>query len=201
MIDKLKKLLSSKKEDDESSGDDKMSQIKEAPKKRETKLVRVVKKINEPYDYQTFIEVFIYSKTTYIHEDFDKYYEGLSQALQQLFDISLQEPEFSKRSLWGLLHQTVYSYLDVKTPMSNYLEAGLLFKQIEESGSEEKIMAQIEAVDEEFNIFKDKHKELTLTLFTELFGKSDKVFSSQHLKDIGFDDSTQPDDSDYYDYW
>ena len=129
MIDLLKKLFSSPKES-------KPKVKKATPKKRKTQIVRSVNKLNEPYDFNTFIEVFIYTTQTYVHEDFDKYYEGLFKSLEKLFSTNIKTPEdHAKYSLWNLMKSTINSYLEAQTPMSNYIEAGLLMKRIRESGS------------------------------------------------------------------
>ena len=163
-----------------------------------------VARLKRPYDFRVLIEVYIYTRRkNYVHPDFLVYYNGLLQALQRAFDIQLK-PEglvFRQRILWGLFENTVLSLLQITSPWSGYLEAGLVLKKLDESGVNGQEVHRASAIIGKSNTDSEAaHRDMLYALFVAIYGECNKVLTSEELLLAGFDDSKEPDIKDYYDY-
>ena len=156
-----------------------------------------------PYDYHVLIEVFIRSRrTTFAHADFQNYYKGLLAALEAQFGFRMSDVDlsFNQRVLWGLFNNTLRSLLEVGTPWDWYLEASLLHRKIEESGEPDReVMAATERIFQATSASTAAHYEMLDALFRAIFGTVDRVVTSEELAVAGFDDSQEPQFSDYLD--
>ncbi len=163
-----------------------------------------VARLTRPYDFRVLIEVSVHTRRkNYVHPDFLVYYNGLLQALQRAFDIQLK-PEglvFRQRILWGLFENTVLSLLQITSPWSGYLEAGLVLKKLDESGVNGQEVHRASAIIGKSNTDSEAaHRDMLYALFVAIYGECNKVLTSEELLLAGFDDSKEPDIKDYYDY-
>lgn len=163
-----------------------------------------VARLTRPYDYRGFIEAYIYTqRDDFIHRDFSAYYTSLLDALQEQFGIKLSHEglAFNQRVLWMLFQSTVRSLLRITNPWANYLEAGLLHQKLAESGELGRVIDRSSAIIFDVNkVSEAAHREMLDSLFIAIFGECHRVVTSDELAASGFDDSKEPDISDYYDH-
>lgn len=163
-----------------------------------------VARLPRPYDYRAFIDAYVYSqRRDYVHPDFGKYYTSLLHALEKQFGIRLAHDPLSGRklALWSLFHNTVSSLLQIRTPWSDYLEAGLIVSTLESSGEAGRtVMEQSARIDQSVAQSESAHRGMLHALFVAIFGPVDRVVTSEDLRRDGFDDSKEPDLADYDDY-
>lgn len=152
------------------------------------------------YDYRQLVLTYIQTmRNDHIHADFKNYYARLLTLLEQVFEVDFSSPPSSQRALWMLFQATVSSYLSLRTPWSNFLEAGLIVKRIEQLGSQgEKIFQLSTQIEELEQSSREAHLQLIYELFERIYGKRDLVVTSQDLKARGFDDSKEPQITDYW---
>lgn len=160
---------------------------------------------NKRYTYKEFIQAYIAGeRNSYVHEDFKNYYVGLFNALKNLFGIHFTRddlPQFPENNdllpnthrshALHLFHPTIRSYLAIWTPFSGFLEAGGLLEVFQVYG------LRINQIAEEN---RKAHLEMLDGLFRKIYGEVDKVFTSEDLMNMGFDDSKEPKIEDYFDY-
>jgi hypothetical protein len=167
-------------------------------------MVYYIARMKRPYDYRVLIEAYIYTqRKDFVHSDFTNYYASLLKALQTRFGIRLSRDglSFDQRVLWSLFANTVGSLLKITSPWSGYLEAGLLHKKLEESGEPGTVVYRASKVIGEANTASDAaHREILYALFHAIFGQCQLVVTSEELREVGFDDSKEPDISNYHDY-
>lgn len=163
-----------------------------------------VEHLKRPYDFRALIEAFIYTRRSYVHDDFTNYYTGLLHALEGLFSIRLSDEglSFSQRVLWTLFSGTTSSLLQITHPWEWYLEAGLLHRKLEESGEPGRAVDRASVtIIEACKVSAAAHREMLCALFVAIFGECSRVVTSEELAAAGFDDSREPNISDYYDYF
>ena len=164
-----------------------------------------VARLKRPYNVRVLIEAYIYTKREdFCHTDFTTYYSGLLEALEKLFDICLSEEglTFDQRILWKLFKSTVKSFLQITNPWSPFMEATLLVRKLEASGEPGKVVEQASAVIQEANkVSGAAHHDILEALFSTIFGEHPQEVTSEELLQAGFDDSQEPDISDYWKYW
>src|SRR4051794_22441218 len=96
-----------------------------------------VKRLARPYDYRVLIEAFIYTRRTFVHEDFTNYYTGLLRTLEEQFGVRLAHDGLSsthQKVLWMLFESTTRSLLRITHPWDGYIEDGLLNVKLHASG-------------------------------------------------------------------
>jgi hypothetical protein len=164
-----------------------------------------VARLNRPYDFRVLIEAYVYTKRKdFLHSDFTEYYAGLLKSLKMLFGVGLSREglTFSQKVLWGLFDNTADSLLRITSPWDGYLEAGLLHRKLEESREPGKIVDRASAVIHEANKASERaHREMLWALFVAIYGECPRVVTSEELLQAGFDDSKEPDITNYYDYF
>jgi hypothetical protein len=164
-----------------------------------------VARLNRPYHVRVLIEAYIYThRKDFVHSDFTTYYASLLEALQRLFDIWLSDEglSFDQLVLWRLFQSTVKSLLQITSPWDGYLEAGLLHKKLEQSGEPGRVVEQASAAIGEANKASEAaHREILYALFLAIFGDCQQSVTSEELRQAGFDDSKEPDITNYYDYF
>jgi hypothetical protein len=90
--------------------------------------------------------------------------------------------------------------LAIRSPWSNYTEDTLLTRKLEESGEPGRIVEKCRKIILESNTASEgAHREILYALFVEIFGECDRVVTSEELLQSGFDDSKEPNISDYPD--
>lgn len=152
------------------------------------------------YGYRELIQTYIQTqRNDHIHPDFKNYYTGLLTQLEQLFEVNFASPPSSGHALWMLFRATVASYLSLRTPLSGFLEAGLLVRKIEALGSQgEHIFPRSRQIEEITQTSRELHLQLLSDLFECIYGKRDLVVTSQDLASRGFDISKEPQVADYW---
>lgn len=152
------------------------------------------------YTFRDLIQAYIATWRHYPHSDFDAYYRRLLEVLQSLFDVRFDGTDVRGELLPGIypmaalmvFRSTVDSYLAIRTPWSGYLEAGL--------GVAELAKRYSLVFDDLAERNRQAHLELLDTLFIMLYGSIERIFTSADLREAGFDDSTEPNTADYWDY-
>lgn len=163
-----------------------------------------VAQLDRPYDSRVLIEAYIYTRRKdFVHQDFNNYYCSLLEALQPLFgvDLSGESLSFDQRILWGLFNSTVDSLLQITSPWSGYLEAGLLHRTLREHEEIDlRVREASSSIYEANQKSAEAHREMLTALFFAIFGDRPQVITSDDLRAAGFDDSKEPDITNYYDY-
>jgi hypothetical protein len=152
------------------------------------------------------IEVYTYTKRKdFVHPDFGAYYSGLLHALERLLGIRLSHEGLSsttQRVFWMHFEATVRSLLRITTPWDGYIEDSLLNRKLDESGETGKEVYRAGAVIHEATKASEvAHREILYALFVAIFGECRRVVTSEELREAGFDDSKEPDISNYNDYF
>ncbi|SCL58702.1 hypothetical protein GA0070606_2983 [Micromonospora citrea] len=129
------------------------------------------------------------------------HHTAMLDGLQQLFGLRLHADgggSFTHRVLFRLFSATADSFLALRTPWSNFLEAGLLVRMVEEAGAEgERVMAASQRVDALTAESRETHLEMLDALVAVLLGdRAVLTFSPADLRAIGVDD-TMPSPSDH----
>ncbi len=164
-----------------------------------------IEKLKRPYDYKVLVEAYVRTqRKDYVHPDFAAYYQSLCAALEKQFEICFSNEYFSSSrvALWMLFDSTVRSLLRITTPWDGFLEETLIVSTLQKSGDAGKRIDQasrtiLQATKES----RQAHLEMLHELFTLMFGKTDVSVTSEQLALAGFDDSQEPDITDYYDYF
>jgi hypothetical protein len=164
-----------------------------------------MQRLPRPYDSRVLIEAYVYTKRSdFVHPDFGAYYGGLLASLERLFGLRLAGDELSQRqrALWMLFNSTVRSFLQISTPWDGFLETGLLLRRLEESGEAGNIVERSSAsIVEAAKVSQAAHREMLQSLFVAIFGESQRVVTSEELRQSGFDDSREPDITKYWEYF
>ena len=162
-----------------------------------------VARLKRPYDYHGLIEAFVYTqRKDFVHPDFTTYYSSLLDALQKQFGIRMSHEGLAlpQGVYWMLFKGTVRSLLQIRNPWDDFLEAGLVHKKLDESGELGRVVDRASAVIAEANKASEAaHREMLDALFHAIFGRCDRVLTSEELREAGFDDSKEPNWADYYD--
>ena len=160
-------------------------------------------RLGRPYDFNSLIEVYARTKRSHVpHSDFRDYYSSLLAALEPLFGVRLTREglSFHQRVLWMRFASTVDSLLRITTPWDNTLEDGLLHTVLRGCGDAGQRYYRAAAVVGEATLASEAaHREMLAALFVAIFGGCPQVVTSEELRGIGFDDSREPDISDYFD--
>src|SRR5438132_1094361 len=94
-----------------------------------------VARLPRPYDFRVLIESYVYTKRSFVHPDFTKYYASLLATLEGLFGVRLSRDDnwsTRQRVFWMHFEATVSSLLRITSPWDGYLEDGLLNIKLEE---------------------------------------------------------------------
>lgn len=163
-----------------------------------------VEKLSRPYDMNVLIQAYIYTQQKdFVHHDFNKYYRSLHEELEQIFgvDMSGRTLSFDQRCLMGLFDSTVRSLHQIRSPWSGYLEASLLHAQLKKHEDiNVKVKEASNTIVNANSISSRAHRDMLHALFCAVFGELQQVVTSDDLRARGFDDSTEPDISNYYGY-
>jgi hypothetical protein len=155
----------------------------------EARMGYFVARLKRPYDYRALIEAYIYTqRKDFVHSDFTKYYASLLEALQKCFGIRLSREglSFNQVVLWGLFQSSVWSLLQITSPWAGYLEAGLLYRKLEESGEPGRVVDKASRVIGEANKASEvAHREILDALFQAIFGECQRVVTSEDLREAG----------------
>jgi hypothetical protein len=156
------------------------------------------------YDYKALVQTYVESiRKDHLHEDFNAYFRALLKVLESIFEVEVAFDDLSgwMRGVWMLFNATINSYLSIRTPWSGFLEVGRIPETLEQAGNEGKLVLQLGDEIESLSRQSSKaHLEMLYNLFIVMFGERDKVVTSKDLMALGFDDSDEPNRSDYWQY-
>jgi hypothetical protein len=152
------------------------------------------------YTYRDLIQAYVASRRQYPHNDFVEFHQRRFEILQNLFGIHFRhgDPhqelpiEIRVGAALMVFSSTVDSFLAIRTPWTGYLEGGLGINTLADMYG-----------DPFFNLARQSeqmHLELLDALFNMLYGRRDEVFTSSDLLRTGFDDTTEPQMKDYWEY-
>lgn len=158
------------------------------------------------YDQAALIDAYIEAqKKHFLHSDFEDFAQARLQALEQAFGITFSWDDIQPnvpRSLFVLFKTTVDSLLALRVPRSNMLDDSLLNKQLEAMGDRASKINQLEGlIVERYYANLETHRELINELFEMLWGKRERVVTSEELLAFGFDENAEPNIGDYLDYY
>ncbi|OWK34426.1 hypothetical protein [Fimbriiglobus ruber] len=162
----------------------------------------IVKPLNRPYDYRVLIEAFIYTRRNFVHEDFTNYYTGLLRALEEMFEVRLNREylSFDQKVLWMLFESTLRSLLQISSPWEGYIDDTLLHTKLQARGEQgQEVYRANAAIAEAREASESSHRLMLYALFIAIFGDRPRVVTSDELVLMGFDDSREPDMTNYYD--
>jgi hypothetical protein len=158
---------------------------------------------SKQYDYHSLINAYIDTQAqAFIHPDFEQFYRARLVVLEQAFDVKMSlEGAPHNTPLWMLFYATVRYYKRTGHPRDMFLESSLVNSTLDKMGSQG---AEIYQLDIELrSVIEQAHsvyQSLLVRLFIAMYGEHPQIFTSDDLKQLGFDDSTEPNTSDYYDY-
>lgn len=161
--------------------------------------------MSKTYDFKALLDAYIQIPLRdYIHKDFRDFYTELVSKLEQLFGVKLEQSATIDRVLWSFFAEILVE-IRKGSVGSHYLIGGpaqtLVLMERRENNEQAGIVFRkyIEAIKLD-EAKRQKYLEVLHELFILFYGKIDKVFTSEDLLAIGFDDTKEPDIRDYYDY-
>lgn len=90
------------------------------------------------------LEAYLESCRLQRHEILADHYKRTVAAFEAALDVRIPKERSDVprqwHSLFNLFHSIIESVLSVRTPLSDYLEAGLIFRRLEEAGAEGKVI-------------------------------------------------------------
>lgn len=124
------------------------------------------------------------------------YYPRLLSHLEESFGLRLSfdaTEDFNKKVLFSLFQDTTLSYRDLRHPWSNYQEATLIIRKLEDAGtSGQRILHLSDKIREKTKDSAELHLQMLYELFQCIYGPINIVVTSQQLLAMGFDDSKEP---------
>jgi hypothetical protein len=153
--------------------------------------------MDQEYDYKSLIEAYIAAKRKgFLHEDFKVFYTTRLAKLEEAFGLRFDD---ANKALWMFFDATVRSYYGVYHPSEGFLDDSLINVTLMKQG--ELGEAAFESSRRVLDIV-EQHRQVVLEMLSDIFvcmfGKVDKVITSADLRELGFDDSTEPRREDYY---
>ena len=153
------------------------------------------------YDRAALIQAYIATTEPYGHEDIKRFNAERLAALEQAFDVRLNFEAVKNspnRALWMLFHATAKSYLSVRTPRSYFLDDTVVNVALDRLGDQAASMHTYEAaIGRAAETSREAHLGMLDELFRLLWGEIDTVVTSERLRQLGFDDSQEPNRWDY----
>jgi hypothetical protein len=159
--------------------------------------------MQDVFDHSSLVWTYIESqRADHPHLDFKTYYQDLSHALQQAFDIDMSfdgiKSSDGKAFFMMLFGGAVRSYLQI-TSRDGVLEAGLLEMKIEQLGATgKKINQHRSRIYELKQQSIEAHLELLNDAFPQIWKPIRQSVTRDELKQFGFD-REPPNISDYWD--
>ena len=164
-----------------------------------------VRRLERPYDYRVLIEAYIYSKRPdFVNRPaYSTYYASLLEALERQFGIQMSTKRLTtvpQKVFWLLFQTTVRSLLQITSPWADFIDESLLVIKLNENGELREIVDRASRAIGEANMASEAaHREMLDALFHAIFGVRQQVVTSEELLAAGFDDSREPNFTDFYD--
>jgi hypothetical protein len=129
------------------------------------------------------------------------YHAGMLDGLERLFGLRLdrqQIDDFNNRVYFTLFSSTAASLLALRTPWSDFLEAGLLVKKVEQAGQEgQRVMAASSRIGSLVDEARQEHLVILDALAAIMLGdRAELTFSPADLREAGVDDAV-PNPADF----
>lgn len=139
----------------------------------------------------------------YPHEDFAAFRRARLAALEAAFGVHISEDGVRSpngRLLFVVFKSVVASYLRIRYSGDGVLEGGLLETAIDRADTPELgIRAKQSRIHSLLAQCAQEQADLLDSLFTAIWGNSERVVTSEDLVALGFDDTKEPRIEDYYD--
>ena len=159
------------------------------------------------YRFRELLEVYLESRRSHVHEDFDNFYKGKLEALEKLFCIRFENPPFEFESMnlqyddwaiWTFVEAAIFEYFQLTRSRGGEGGRGLYVLHLRRE--EHKYFEAVDAWAEAKESYRQASFNTLEQIFVALFGNLPQVFTSIDLLALGFDDNKEPDMSDYWDY-
>lgn len=155
--------------------------------------------MNKEYGYKELLHVYIEAQRVrgaWVSEEVRSYYPRLLSHLEEAFGFRLSfdaVEDFDKKVLFSLFRNTAESYKDLRNPWSNYQEATLIIRKLEEAGvGGQRILDLSDEIREKTKENAELHLQMLYELFECIYGPTHTVVTSEQLLATGFDDSKEP---------
>lgn len=148
------------------------------------------------YDYKDLVMAYIdANRRGYLHEDFKTYFQSRLPKLEEAFDIYFKD---AKKSLMMYFFSIVRSYNSIDYP--GMMEMGGVFSALSRAGNRGREVEKLQIdVFHKLEEARNMLLEMMYALFIVMFGETDKTVTSEDLLKLGFDESKEPKERDYWD--
>lgn len=161
--------------------------------------------MSKVYDYKTLIELSVSQKRYFSIPVYGDYYKTLIGTLEKLLDTPLTPPDTVGWSIKNLFNSALeLQYLSVE---GDYLMGGptqalyMLWQREGSSQAGQILTTVLPVIGRKEEELREHYLFLAHELFKLFYGeKLEKTVTSEALLAAGFDDSQEPDLSDYYDH-
>lgn len=121
------------------------------------------------------------------------------KTLEREFQVKLDSENlsFDGKVYWMLFINTASSLVNLESGGDGFLEAGLLYKKLEQSDLGKKVLDHMKDVGYTQAHLAWTYRQMLYKLFALIFGEKKQSISSRQLKERGFDDTKEPDFSNY----
>ncbi|XVS65028.1 hypothetical protein ACQPYE_02900 [Actinosynnema sp. CA-299493] len=163
------------------------------------------------YDRRAFVQAFLdahpEAKRGYYYSQaynaaLREHRQRVLRGLQELFGLTLDfEGVAEYRALFLLFRGTASSYVKITGPGEGFAEAGLILKQLAQSGVEQPVHDALNRITACNDQSAEAHLDVLVTLVGVFLGdRATATFTSADLAAVGVDDTAGPDSADY-DVW
>ncbi|RSM75941.1 hypothetical protein DMH04_37165 [Kibdelosporangium aridum] len=160
------------------------------------------------YDRRALAQAYIDAQREYNSADgyqaaMRVYHQQILSGLQHLFDFSFEcnAIDGTHKPIFLMVRNTAESSLALRTPWSTILEAGLVFRRLEEAEALQPVLEASDRINALVEQARTAHVTMLEALLDPMLGdRSSKVFTSEDLREIGIDD-TPPDSANYTIDW
>jgi hypothetical protein len=158
----------------------------------------------ERYDERAVVMAYVDAqRPPYPHEDFREFRRAKLAALESAYQLQMSHAGMStvqRASLWMLFQATADSFLKLGGSRAGLLEDSLINATVERVDTPELALRATEArLSAHLEQAREAHLQLLTSLFRVLWGPIEKPCDAADLVKLGFDPSTEPKLSDYYD--
>jgi hypothetical protein len=164
------------------------------------------------YDRRAFAQAFLDAhpdakRGYYYNEQYNaalrEHRQRVLDGLQELFGLRLERGGVpgGQAALFMLFRTTASSYVKITGPGEGVGEAGLLYRQLAETGAQQHVLGGLERITACNDRSRDAHLDVMETLIDVFLGeRAGATFTSADLAALGVDDTAGPNSADY-DLW
>jgi hypothetical protein len=157
------------------------------------------------YDVRAVVVAYVDTlRSPYPHEDFRAFRKKRLAALEAAYGIRMNS-EGAQASgaapLWMLFGAVADSFLGLRGPRAGFLDDSLINTTLDRVDTELLRLRETEALlQSHLSASREAHLRLLESLFCMLWGAIEQPVTSADLRARGFDDASEPQLHDYYDY-